>query len=173
MIIAADMSFFLLSQFSPLEPRNWMMVTNSTSTKQHHGHGTCVAVLRRVDEGYVVDVVNKGHGRIAGAALGDHVHLVIHLEGGDGQHDDNEEGGRLQLGQSDVPELLPAVCTVQLGGFVQVRVGALQTGQVDDHVIAHVLPDAEQDDREHSGVLTGSQRGRFPPPRQRTGSGSY
>lgn len=69
--------------------------------KQHHGHGTCVAVLRRVDEGYVVDVVNKGHGRIAGAALGDHVHLVIHLEGGDGQHDDNEEGGGLLLGVTD------------------------------------------------------------------------
>ena len=127
--------------------------------KQHHGHGTCVAVLRRVDEGYVVDVVNKGHGRIAGAALGDHVHLVIHLEGGDGQHDDNEEGGGLQLRQGYIPEDLPLAGTVQLGSLLQLGVGALQTGQVDDHVIAHVLPDAEQDDREHSGVLTGSPLG--------------
>ena len=127
--------------------------------KQHHGHGTCVAVLRRVDEGYVVDVVNKGHGRIAGAALGDHVHLVIHLEGGDGQHDDNEEGGGLQLRQGYIPEDLPLAGTVQLGSLLQFGVGALQTGQVDDHVIAHVLPDAEQDDREHSGVLTGGPLG--------------
>ena len=38
-------------------------------------------------------------------------------EAGDGEHDDHKEGGRPQLGQSDVPKLLPAVCTVQLGGF--------------------------------------------------------
>ena len=58
-----------------------------------------------------------------------------------------------------MPELLPAICTVQLGGFVQVRVAALQACQIDDHVVTHVLPHAEQDDRDHSGVLTGSPAG--------------
>ena len=61
--------------------------------EQDHGDGTGVAVTRGVDEGDVVDIVHQSHGGIAGAALGDHVHLVIHLEGGDGQHDDDEEGG--------------------------------------------------------------------------------
>ena len=88
-----------------------------------------------------------------------YVHLVVDLEAGDGEHDDHKEGGGAQLRQGDVPELLPAVCTVQLGGFVQVRVAALQAGQIDDHVVAHVLPHAEQDDRDHGGVLTGSPAG--------------
>ena len=58
-----------------------------------------------------------------------------------------------------MPELLPAVCTVQLSGFVQIRVAALQAGQIDDHVVAHVLPHAEQDDRQHGGILAGSPAG--------------
>src|SRR5699024_7783444 len=108
--------------------------------EQDHGDGAGIAVLGGVDKSHVVNVVHQGHGRIAGAALGDHVHLVVHLEARDGQHDDDEEGGGAQLGQGDVPELLPAVGAVQLGGLVQVRVAALQAGQVDDHVVAHVLP---------------------------------
>lgn len=94
--------------------------------KQHHGNGTCVAVFRGVDEGNIVNIVHQRHGGCAGAALRDHVHLVVDLEAGDGEHDDHKEGGGAQLRQGDVPELLPTVGTVQLGGFVQVRVTALQ-----------------------------------------------
>ena len=127
--------------------------------EQHHGNGTCVAVFRGIDEGHIIDVVHQRHGSSAGAALRDHVHLVVDLEAGDGEHNDHKEGGGAQLRQGDVPELLPAICAVQLGGFVQVRVAALQACQIDDHVVAHVLPYTEQDDRDHSGVLTGSPAG--------------
>ena len=39
--------------------------------EQHHGDRAGVAVLGRVDEGYIIDVVHQGHGGVAGAALGD------------------------------------------------------------------------------------------------------
>ena len=58
-----------------------------------------------------------------------------------------------------MPELLPAVGAVQLSGLVQVGVAPLQAGQVDDHVIAHVLPHAEQDDGQHGGLFAGGPAG--------------
>ena len=96
-----------------------MIVTISTRTNSTMEIGAGVAVLGGVDKGYIINVVHQGHGGSAGAALGHHVHLIVHLEAGDGQHDDNKEGGGPQLGQGDVPELLPAVGAVQLSGFVQ------------------------------------------------------
>ena len=50
-------------------------------------------------------------------------------------HNDGADGG-----QGDVPDLLPAVCAVQSGGFVQRGIHIGDGRQEDDHVIAHVLP---------------------------------
>ena len=56
-------------------------------------------------------------------------------------------------------EALPEDTTVELFKDINVAVVALQTGKVDDHVVAHVLPYAEEDDRQHSGVLAGGPLG--------------
>ena len=56
-------------------------------------------------------------------------------------------------------ELVPGVGAVDAGRLVKLGIHALQAGKVDHHVIAHVLPDGEQDDRDHCPILVGRPAG--------------
>ena len=46
-------------------------------------------------------------------------------------------------------ELLNRICAVDARGFVQLLGDRLQGGDKDDHRVAEVLPDRQQDDRRH------------------------
>ena len=128
--------------------------------KQHQGCGRSASELP-VPECFLVDVVHEDHGALVDHAVGtsgQHVHDVVDLEAADGQHNRHEEGGGLELRQRHVPELLPGIRPVQGGRLIEVLADALQSGQVDHHVVTHRLPDRKEHDREHDGL---GRRGPF------------
>ena len=67
-------------------------------------------------------------------------------------HDDHEVRGRGEQGQRDPRESGESSGPVDLGGLIKMRRNALQSGEVDDHVESHVLPDTQEDDRQHCRV---------------------
>ena len=91
--------------------------------------------------------------------------LVEQLEAvGQSQEHADGDGGHY-VGDGDLEQGLPAVGTVDLGGFQHVLGNSLQAGDVDDHHVADLLP-AHQDDQtpeapggvgEDGGIVSGEQ----------------
>ena len=83
---------------------------------QHHGKEkirdsagvTHAEILERI----LVEVMHQHRGRTARAALGHQHDRIEHLEGADNAHDKDEENGRAEHGDSDIPELLELVGAV-------------------------------------------------------------
>ncbi len=64
----------------------------------------------------------------------------------------DQQQRRSQHRQRDVAQALQQRRAVDVRGFVEIARNALQRGEQDDHVVAEVLPDREQDDRRHRPV---------------------
>ncbi len=67
-----------------------------------------------------------------------------HVDEGD---DGNEPGRRREQRQRDVAQPLPGRCAVELGGLAEVARNRLQPGEVEQHVVAGILPHRQHDQR--------------------------
>ena len=93
----------------------------------------------------VVDVQGEHLGGVRRGATGKGEVLVEQLKAvGDGQ--EQADGDRRhQIGNLNLPERLPCRSAVNLGGLDVVRRNGLQTGDVDDHYVADLLPQGQDD----------------------------
>ena len=84
-----------------------------------------------------------GHGRTAGVEQVDQVEVVeVEGEGCDQQWSDRNQ----QQGQGDIPELLPAVGAIHLGGFVVIFGDGLQCAAADQHKVRVTQPQIDEQD---------------------------
>ena len=78
---------------------------------------------------------------------------------GDGQEQADGDG-RHQVGDLNLPKRLPCRSAIDLGGLDVVRRNGLQTGDVDDHHVADLLPQGQDDKApEASGGVEGDKLG--------------
>ena len=66
---------------------------------------------------------------------------------------DGEDG--LDQGEGDALELLPLGRAVDLGRFKELRVDVAHGGELDDHMVADILPHDHDDDHDDGDVLVG------------------
>lgn len=102
----------------------------------HHedDEGQCrsiAEVCNALTHGVVVDVVRHGDRCIRRTAVGQVDRLIEQLQGTVDGHDGGHHDGGHQQRNSDLPERLPAVGTVNFGCFVHRIVDVLQTGQIE------------------------------------------
>lgn len=129
--------------------------------EQHEHPGDSRGVAHAVEgEPGFVHVEGEHGGGLTGTALGHDVDQREDLEGADDAGYQEEEGGWPEQREDDVGELLPAVGAVDLRGFVEFLGNALQTCQVDDHVVSQPCPQADDHHGGHSPLHTASPLGR-------------
>ena len=120
---------------------------NEDDGKENIGCSRCVAHAIAL-KGIAVDVVDDGHAAIdrAWAPCVEYIDFGKQLEGANDGDDRDKKGGGGDQGQGDLPEALPGAGTIHLGRLIEFMGYILQTSQENDHVIAHALPDTDDDD---------------------------
>ena len=68
------------------------------------------------------------------------------LESPNDEHNQHEESGGPDEGQSDAPETLPTTCAVYGGDFIQLRRYSLKRCQENNHIPADAFPDSQRHD---------------------------
>ena len=107
----------------------------------------------------VVDVQSQHFARVGGLTGGQGHVLVKELEAvGQGQEGADGDAGH-DHGQLDLEQDLAIRRAVDLGGLDQVAGHALQTGNVDDHHVADLLPAHQNDQTDETGLGIQCQQG--------------
>ena len=94
-------------------------------------------------------IVNVKHGRkrtVHGAAAGHYKRLDEQRKSADRGQNNHKHHGTVQGRNGNVPELLPVVCTVQFGRFVQIFGNVLQSDHEQNNVQTYVLPGGHDGD---------------------------
>src|SRR3954471_18273953 len=113
----------LVAQDKPLQERH-----RDDDREENEGDGAALSPLV-VDERGLVGEERGGQCRLARTALAHDVDLVEDLPGADESEGQDEEEGRLEHGQRDVAEPLPAPGAVDLGCFLDFEGDVLQRGE--------------------------------------------
>src|SRR5574337_1454530 len=125
--------------------------------EEDHGLGRRIPEVVPL-EGLPIEVQNDDVGGAGRSAPRQDEDLVEDLQRQDGVVDQEEGGGGGEERDGDVPEALQRTGSVDGGGLVELLRDGLESRQVDDHVVAQVLPDAEDDDA-GQGHVAGHQPG--------------
>src|SRR5512143_3840232 len=113
--------------------------------EEHHRLGSGISEIVPL-ESLPVEVQDDDVGGTGRSAPRQDEDLVENLERQNGIVDQDEGGGGSEERNRDVPETLHGTGPVDGGGLVKLRRDGLESRQVDDHVVAQILPHAEDDD---------------------------
>src|SRR4051812_34593454 len=88
---------------------------------------------------------------MTGAAAGEAKDKVKHAKTADGVEQEPEHDDIADEGELDADEHLPASSPIHFGRFNDFARDAFETGQKENHGKAGIVPEVDEDNREHGG----------------------
>jgi len=124
---------------------------NQQEEDEDDGDGRSLAHIL-ILEPRLPQVVEQHGAGPAGAALGQHEDVIHHLKSADEGDGGDKQRRAAQQRKGDLPQHLPAVGPVQRRRLIHVGGQILHPRQIEDHVIARVLPDAHDHDGDEGQI---------------------